>query len=117
MRTRFSSRQTREKAVRPTFLSPAEAKLNRTHLLVIDVQTQTFITHTLPGAQRLNIDISLKDIDKSQPVLLTCLTGQRSLKAAQEMISRGYRRVHVLTGGLAAWQRLGYTVCPVKLPA
>lgn len=71
----------------------------------------------LPGAQRLNIDILLKDIDQNQPILLTCLTGQRSLQAAQEMINSGYCKVYTLQGGLVAWQRFGYTVQIAKRTA
>lgn len=105
------------KPIRPIFLSPAEAKRERAKLWVIDVQTPKFTTHLIPGAQQLNTDILLKDIPKDQPVLLTCLTKQRSVKAAQQLISRGYRRVYILQGGLIAWQRAGYTVWRAKRPA
>ncbi|MGB3300942.1 MAG: rhodanese-like domain-containing protein [Phormidesmis sp.] len=113
----MTDRPTRLKAVKPVFLTPAEANRDREKLLVIDVQTPKFMTHIMPGAQQLNTDISLKDIPKDQPVLLTCLTKQRSVKAAQQFISRGYRRVYVLQGGLVAWQRAGYTVWRAKRPA
>lgn len=107
----------RLKPVRPVFLSPAEAKHKQVQLLVIDVQNPKFATHMMPEAQRLNIDVSLKDISKDQPILLTCLTKQRSLIAAQQFINRGYRKVYILQGGLIAWQRAGYTVWRTKSPA
>lgn len=74
----MTTRPIKLKPVKPVFLTPAEAKREREKLLVIDVQTPKFITHMIPGAQQLNTDISLKDIPKDQPILLTCLTKQRS---------------------------------------
>ncbi len=113
----MKTRPIKVKRVTPVFLTPHEARLRQTKQLAIDVQPQKFMTHLIPGAQRLNIDVSLQDIPKTQPVLITCLTGQRSLNAAQQLINRGYRQVYVLKGGLVAWQRAGYTVARAKLPA
>lgn len=106
-----------QRRAKPVFLTPHEARSEQSKLLVLDVQNPKFMTRMIPGAQRLNIDISLKDIARSQPVLVTCLSGGRSLTAAQQMIRRGYRQVYVLKGGLMAWQRAGYTVWLTELPA
>ncbi|WP_221658497.1 rhodanese-like domain-containing protein [Bacteroides salyersiae] len=42
-------------------------------------------------------------LDKSQPVALYCLTGQRSKKAATAMAERGFQ-VYVLDNGLQKWK-------------
>ncbi len=99
-----------ERRVEPILLTPKEARSKQAKLLVIDVQNPKFMTRMIPGAQRLNIDLLLKDIPSNQPVLIACLTGQRSFIAAQQLIQRGYCQVYVLKDGLMAWQRAGYTV-------
>ncbi|MBW4695810.1 MAG: rhodanese-like domain-containing protein [Lyngbya sp. HA4199-MV5] len=99
-----------KRSVKPVLLTPDEVKSKQAELLVIDVQNPKFMTRMLPGAQRLNIDVLLKDIPSNQPVLIACLTGQRSFIAAQQLMQRGYCQVYVLKGGLMAWQRAGYTV-------
>lgn len=117
MNSRLQSRPAKSKILAPFLLTPAEAKHKQSKHLVIDVQPQRFITHMIPGAQRLNVDISIEDIDKDLPILITCLTGARSLKAAGQLITLGYRQVYVLKDGLAAWQREGYTLRPTKRPS
>lgn len=103
--------------IKPILLTPDKVRDKQAGLLVIDVQNPKFMTSMIPGAQRLNIDVSLKDISRSQPILVTCLSEGRSLTAAQQLIQRGYRQVYVLKGGLMAWQKAGYTVWLTKLPA
>lgn len=106
-----------QRRIKPILLTPHEVRSEQGKLLVIDVQNPKFMTRMVPGAQRLNIDVLLKDISRSQPVLVTCLSGGRSLTAAQQMIRRGYSQVYVLKGGLMAWQRVGFTVWLTELPA
>lgn len=98
-------------------LSPNDviARLNK--LLIVDVQNPKYATSVLPNAQRLNVDILLKDLPKAQPILLTCLTGQRSFTAAQQLLQKGYEAIYVLKGGVVAWKQSGYTVQLTKLPA
>ena len=64
--------------VEPILLTPDEARNKQAERLVIDVQNPKYMTRMIPGAQRLNIDVLLKDIPSNQPVLIACLTGQRS---------------------------------------
>lgn len=113
----MTAQSLKTKRVKPILLTPVEAQRKLKHQLVIDVQTSKFTAHTIPNAKRLNLDISVKDISKNQPVLITCLNGQRSLMAAQQLIKRGYRKVYVLKGGIEAWQRAGYTLWRTKAPA
>jgi len=48
--------------------------------------------------------------NKSNPVLLVCQTGQQSQKASRIVSDAGYAEVHVLQGGLDAWQKAGMPV-------
>ncbi len=105
-----------QKRVQPILLTPDEARDKQAELLVIDVQNPKYITSTIPEAQRLNVDISLKDIARSQPILVTCLSGQRSFTVAQQLIQRSYCKVYVLKGGLMAWIRAGHTAWLTKIP-
>lgn len=98
-------------------LSPDDAMARLNKLLVVDVQNPKYVTSVLPSAQRLNADILLKDLPKAQPILLTCLIGQRSFTVAQQLIQKGYDAIYVLKGGVMAWKQSGYTVQLTKIPA
>lgn len=98
-------------------LSPDDAMACLNQLVIVDVQNPKYATSVLPNAQRLNLDILLKDLSKAQPILLTCLTGQRSFTAAQQLIQKGYENIYVLKGGVVAWKQSGYTVQLTKSPA
>lgn len=103
--------------IKPILLSPNDAINRLGRLLVLDVQNPRFATHMIPKAQRLGVDIVLNDIPKTQSILLTCLTGERSLTAARQLVDKGYVAVHVLKGGVFAWQHVGYMTQLTKLPA
>lgn len=99
----------------PVLLSPTEAIDAFNYLLILDVQNPKYATHKIPKAQQFNLKILLKNVSKNQPILLTCLCGQRSLAAAHELISKGYRSVYVLKGGLFAWQQAGHLTQRLRL--
>lgn len=101
----------------PILLSPVEAITRLNYLLVLDVQNPKFATSTVPKAQRLNVDVRLQDIAKTQSILLICLYGKRSLAGAQELIKRGYSSVYVLKGGLIGWRQAGYPAQSINYPA
>lgn len=94
-----------------TSLSPKEfkAKLDAGNVTLLDVRSAAeFKTGHLASA--LNININGKDfleqaskLDKSKPVLVYCLAGARSHKAALALKEKGYTVVE-LNGGIEAWQ-------------
>ncbi len=55
----------------------------------------------LPGS------IDRLKLDPSQPVVLVCATGHRSLPGTRLLRSRGYQ-AYSLKGGVGAWKRAGY---------
>lgn len=92
----------------PLLLTPAELTEHPTPFQIVDVQNPRYLTHHLPAAQRLTEAQILREIPKEQPLLVTCLVGDRSLKIAHRLIRSGYRQVYVLQGGIVAWRNAGY---------
>lgn len=76
---------------------------------IVDVRTpEEFSKGYIEGA--FNIDINgaeymqqISALDKSKPVLIYCLSGGRSEKAASFMRKQGFTRVVELDGGLLKW--------------
>ncbi|MEB3338776.1 MAG: rhodanese-like domain-containing protein [Leptolyngbyaceae bacterium] len=83
----------------PVLLTPSQLKSRQNQLLVIDVRSglEYWLGH-IPGAQRLNKNRILQEIPKDRAIALTCLSGHRSVMAAQWLVSQGYRQVHNLQG-------------------
>jgi rhodanese-related sulfurtransferase len=99
-------------------LSAAEATqlINRRNAVVIDLRAPSdFAAGHLPSARQVaagEIGAKIAQVakNKSTPVLLVCQNGQQSQKAAREVEAAGYAEVHVLEGGVAAWQQAGMPV-------
>jgi len=99
-------------------LSAAEATqlINRRNAVVIDLRPSAdFAKGHLPSARQIEFaDLQAKVgqlvKNKSNPVLLVCQTGQQSNKAARIVQDAGFAEVHVLEGGLNAWQQAGMPV-------
>jgi len=99
-------------------VSPADAVLliNRRNASVIDLRPQAeFMQGHIPAAKnfdlaQLQAKVGQIAKNKSNPVLLVCQTGQQSQKASQVVSDAGYAEVHVLQGGLVAWQKAGMPV-------
>ena len=90
--------------------------INRRNASVIDVRPAAeYSKGHLPAARNFEISELQAKIgqiakNKSNPVLLVCQTGQQSQKASQIVSDAGYAEVHVLQGGLDAWQKAGMPV-------
>lgn len=52
--------------------------------------------------------------DKETPILVYCLTGARSSRAASIMAKSGYTNVNNLSGGINAWKTAGLPVGKAK---
>ena len=91
-------------------VTPDEAKRlieTRGDLLVVDVRSpEEFRTGSLPGARLIPFWDFAKgrfELPKDKPILLVCAVGGRSLACGQLLVSKGYREVYNLKGGLDAW--------------
>lgn len=99
-------------------VSAAEAVqlINRRNAAVIDLRTSVeFAQGHVPAAKNFVLaDLQAKvgqiAKNKGNPVLLICQTGQQSQKASRTFSEAGYAEVHVLEGGLDAWQKAGMPV-------
>ncbi len=46
-------------------------------------------------------------LDKNEPLVIVCQTGNRARRAASELATRGFANVSVLEGGIQAWKASG----------
>jgi molybdopterin/thiamine biosynthesis adenylyltransferase/rhodanese-related sulfurtransferase len=58
----------------------------------------------------LELRIEQAEPDRDRELLLLCGSGQRSLLAAEALQRMGYRHVHSVAGGMAAWKAAGLPV-------
>lgn len=85
--------------------------LNRENGVVVDVcEPKEFSAGHVPNA--INLPLSslkdrLRDLEKhkNKPIIVSCRSGNRSLKAAVILRKHGFATVYNLAGGLLAWER------------
>ncbi len=90
-----------------------EKKIQEGNARVIDVRTSgEYESGHLKGA--LNYDVSsdgfeqeLSHVDKSKPVMVYCLSGGRSARAADIMSGMGFKEVYNMEGGVIRWNAEG----------
>lgn len=85
--------------------------LNKAKVTVLDVRNpEEFAAGHLRAAKNIplaELDARLGELDKSQPVLVVCLSGARSAKGAAKLHRAGFADVHSLEGGFTDWQSQG----------
>ena len=87
------------------------ALINREDALLVDVSAiADFEKGHIAGAK--NVQMSQFDADnkilanvREMPVALVCRTGTSSADAARKLAKAGFKQVHWLDGGIAAWQQ------------
>lgn len=90
--------------------------INRRNAVVIDLRSaDDFTNGHLPSSRNLpfsELEAKIGQFvkNRSNPVLLVCQTGQQSSKAAGIVKNAGFAEVHVLDGGVNAWQQAGMPV-------
>jgi rhodanese-related sulfurtransferase len=117
---------TETSAVRNPILDKADAKaryLNPTELNSLSRSTGPFILNVGTSQEYqaghipksvwlsrgwLELKINGSCPDNSQPIVITCPTGQQSILAALTLSERGYSDVSVLKGGVKAWIKEGH---------
>ena len=96
-------------------LAPAglTALVNREDAVVLDLSAAgDFEKGHVAGARSVPVadfkpDHKRLPPSKATPVVLTCRNGQASASAAAQLKKAGFEQVHVLDGGIAAWQQAG----------
>ena len=77
---------------------------------VLDVRTPgEFETAHIAGAYNVPLDLLKEHRDEiiahlDQDVVLVCRSGQRAARAEETLRHAGLSNVHILDGGIAAWQ-------------
>jgi len=85
--------------------------LNRENGVVVDVcEPKEFSTGHIPNAVNLplsSLKNRLPDLQKykDKPIIVSCRTGNRSLKGAVMLRKHGFATVYTLAGGLQGWER------------
>ena len=83
---------------------------------VIDVRTPgEFETVHMPGSYNVPLDLLREHRDEilahvDQDVVLVCRSGQRAAQAEETLRRAGLSNVHILDGGITAWQSNGFDV-------
>ncbi|MHB8535242.1 MAG: rhodanese-like domain-containing protein [Sulfuricaulis sp.] len=85
--------------------------INREGGVVVDVcEPNEFKNGHIPNAinaplPKLNEHLRQFEKHKDKPVIVTCRTGNRSVKGAVLLRKHGFPTVYTLTGGLQAWEK------------
>jgi len=66
------------------------------------------------NAPDVGAKLNLLPKDKEKPVLVYCLSGARSARAAGILVKNGYKDVSNLTGGITAWKNASLPVTTAK---
>lgn len=84
--------------------------------LILDVRTpEEFAQGRLKNATLLNFyapdfKTQLEQMNRHQPTILYCRSGNRSGKALEIMRELGFKNVYEVRGGILAWQSAGFPV-------
>jgi rhodanese-related sulfurtransferase len=79
-------------------------------VVLVDVRTpEEYAEGFIQGA--INVDYfdqqsfikQISALDKKEPVYLYCRSGNRSMKAARQLVTLGFEKVYDLAGGYVAW--------------
>ena len=57
-----------------------------------------------------NFEKHAGEIDHSKPVYLMCRSGSRAAKAAERLSAKGFTDIHVIKGGMQAWEAADFPV-------
>lgn len=88
-----------------------EALVKKENSVIIDVRTPAEIAEgIIPGAtvfadvNGAAFEASIAQLDTSKSYIVYCRSGARSNKAANLMLSKGFKNVYNLTGGVLNWK-------------
>lgn len=102
-----------EKSLLPGMVEPAELQdllQRQVALTLIDVRTPAeFSSAHIPGSYNVPLDQLPEHTDLlrsvcGEPVVLICRSGGRARQAETTLLEADLPRIHVLQGGLAAWE-------------
>ena len=81
---------------------------------IIDVREEhEYCAFHIPSSRHVPLsgfDQKFKLIDKNRPAYIHCGVGKRAEKAAEFLLSHGFKNLFVIEGGIKAWVEAGYPV-------
>jgi len=80
----------------------------------INLSLPRLIMSMIPGLRRWLYPQWFRNLSKSEPVAVICLTSHRSPLAAEYLVKTGFTKVFNITGGMMEWRRLGLETCRGK---
>ena len=97
-------------AGRENSTSGATRWMNRENALVLDVRedAECAVMH-IPNSRHIPLSVLESRLNeltkfKDRPVILSCQSGNRSGKALQILEKNQFSKIHVLRGGIGAWE-------------
>lgn len=114
-----------KKTIADSYISPLHAfELYKNGAIVVDVREEfEFADKGISGDRVFNFPISSFDelcmqIPANTEVIIVCVVGLCSEKAAEILISKKFKNVHIVQGGILAWSDEGLPMYtnPQKLP-
>lgn len=92
-----------------------ELRRGASSLRILDVRTPSeFESRHIGGSYNVPIDLLSEHGREiaavTEPIVLVCQSGQRARKAEAALQAAGLPSLHVLDGGIAAWESSGYPV-------
>ncbi|MGE3268490.1 MAG: rhodanese-like domain-containing protein [Chloroflexota bacterium] len=104
-------------AALPPVLTAAELEQAQRagELTLVDVRSPAeFQSVHIPGSYNVPLDLLSEHraelCDIGTPVVLVCRSGMRARQAEQALLAAGAPRLHVLDGGVSAWEQAGLAV-------
>jgi len=93
-------------------LSPllAVTKMNSADTVIVDVrEPHEYVKGHIENSKNIPLDkvsaqLGTLDKHKSQPVIIVCQTGTRSIPACKTLIKAGFDHVFNITGGMQSWE-------------
>jgi rhodanese-related sulfurtransferase len=93
-------------------LSPllAVTKMNSADTVIVDVrEPHEYVKGHIENSKNIPLDkvsaqLGTLDKHKSQPVIIVCQTGTRSIPACKTLIKAGFEHVFNITGGMQSWE-------------
>ncbi len=94
------------------------AMLSSDSALLVDVRNDDEVARgIIEGAIHIPLallPLQTEALNKAENIVFYCHSGVRSAHAAAFAISKGYKNVYNLTGGVLGWARAGYPFVPKK---
>jgi rhodanese-related sulfurtransferase len=97
--------------IRTSAVQGAVNLINRESAIIVDVcEPAEFQQGHLPRAMNIplaNLGARVGELEKyrEQPILVTCRSGNRSIRGALTLRKNGFVQVYSLNGGLMAWEK------------